>query len=92
MNIFINFNVYNHQYNYDEMKVMCVLAQTQGVQDLDYEDLMRIVEAVHACWVDSKRRELYPWLAFKNSEENGYIQAYASRTLPYFIQLYKKGI
>ena len=62
---------------------------------LDYEDVMRIIEAVYAHWIDgidnekSKTKyQQYPWLEFEDDEEAGYIQKYAERVLPEFIKLY----
>lgn len=98
--IFSKFDVYEHQYNYDEMKVMCVLSQIAARNDtvFNYEDLMRITEAVYSHWIDGRdasedeKYAKYPWLEFENSEEDGYIQFYASRVLPKFIELYKEEI
>lgn len=92
--IFSKFDVYGREYTYDEMKVMCLLSQYPDVNDLDYEDLMRICEAVYAHWIDgsddseNEKYAKYPWLEFENEEEDGYIQAYAERVLPEFIELY----
>ena len=97
MKIFSKFDVYEHKYTYDEMKVMFVLSQINDSM-LDYEDLMCIAEAVYAHWIDGRdasedeKYEKYPWLEFETSEEDGYIQAYAERVLPYFIELYKEEI
>jgi hypothetical protein len=99
MKIFSGFDVYNKQYTYDEMKVMCVIVYVcqDDNCDLDYEDLMRIIEDVYAHWIDGvdndelqTKYQQYPWLEFKDSEEAGYIQKYAERVLPYFIELYKE--
>lgn len=90
MKMFKEFDVYDCQYGYYEMKVMCVLAQTEEAKELDYEDLMRIATEVFVCWADSEKREMYPWLAFETIEEDGYIQAYAKRILPELIKLYKE--
>ena len=100
MKVFSKFDVYNRQYTYDEMKVMFVLSQINESNDgiFDYEDLMRITEAVYAHWIDGRdaseneKYEKYPWLEFENDAEDGYIQVYASRVLPKFIELYKEKI
>ena len=100
MKIFSDFDVYNRKYTYDEMKVMCVM--TCICQDgpwyleyLDYEDVMRIIEAVYAHWINGiddeelkTKYQQYPWLEFEDDEEAGYIQKYAERVLPEFIKLY----
>lgn len=97
MKIFSNFDVYSRKYTYDEMKVMCIITCICVSCDytLDYEDVMRIVEAVYAHWIDgvdndelNTKYKQYPWLEFKDSEEAGYIQKYAERVLPEFIKLY----
>lgn len=103
MKIFSDFDVYSRKYTYNEMKVMgvitsiCLTAYIQQdiLYDLDYEDVMRIVEAVYAHWVDGiddeelkTKYQQYPWLDFQDSEEAGYIQKYADRVLPEFIKLY----
>ena len=96
MKIFSKFDVYERQYSYEEMKVMNVLSG-MGV-DLDYEDLMRITEAVYSHWIDGRdasedeKYKKYPWLEFENNLEDGYSQVYASRVLPKFIELYKEEI
>lgn len=98
MRIFSDFDVYKRQYTYDEMKVMCVIGELGGTvsDNLDYEDLCRIVEAVYAHWVDGwsadedEKYQKYPWLEFETNEEDWYIQVYAYRVLPEFIQLYKE--
>lgn len=98
MQIFSNFNVYNRQYTYDEMKVMNVLSRCSDVDILNYEDIMRICEAVYAHWIDGRdesedeKYKKYPWLEFENTQEDGYIQEYAQRVLPEFIKLYIGGI
>ena len=92
--IFSQLDVYDRKYTYDEMKVMCVLSKYPDIEDLDYEDLMRICEAVYAHWIDGRdanedeKYQKYPWLEFKSAEEDGYIQAYAQRILPELIELY----
>ena len=97
MKIFSDFDVYSRKYTYDEMKVMCVITCVchDGPCILDYEDVMRIVEAVYAHWIDGiddeelkTKYQQYPWLEFQNSEEAGYIQKYAERVVPEFIKLY----
>ena len=54
--IFSQRYVYSRSYTYDEMKVMFVLSQTDGSNDseFDFEDEMRIVEAVYAHWIDGR--------------------------------------
>lgn len=97
MKLFSDFDVYTRKYTYDEMKVMCVITCIcqDGPCKLDYEDVMRIIEAVYVHWAngiyDKKvktKYQQYPWLDFKDSEEAGYIQKYAERVLPEFIKLY----
>ena len=96
MKIFSKFNVYEHNYTYEEMKVMFTLSHIEGIDGLDYEDLCCITEAVYAHWIDGRdasedeKYAKYPWLEFENSEEDGYIQAYALRVLPKFIKLYRE--
>ena len=97
MRLFSDFDVYERKYTYDEMKVMSLIDIYAGDLFLDYEDLCRIVNAVYQSWVDSPILKLletqykqYPWLEIKTQEEDGYIQAYAQRVLPEFIQLYKE--
>lgn len=47
-------------------------------------------------WIDGRddsengKYAAFPWLEFQSTEEEGYIQAYAKRTLPEFIKLYKE--
>lgn len=95
MKIFSDFDVYERKYTYDEMKVMCLLGASNTF-DLDYEDVCCIAEAVYAHWVDGRdasedeKYDKYPWIEIMTEEENGYIQAYAQRTLPEFIKLYIK--
>ena len=96
--IFSDFDVYEHQYNYDEMKVITVLSTIDVNKELDYEDYMRIAEAVYAHWVDGRdasedaKYKKYPWLEFQSSNEDNYIQLYAERVLPKFIELYKEVV
>lgn len=93
MTIFHDFDVYDCRYTYDEAKVMCLLGAMPEVQDFDYEDLMRIADAVYWSWLDSINNhgeEKYPWIVVQGKEECGYIQAYAQRALPEFIKLYKE--
>ena len=100
MQIFSKFDVYEHKYTYEEMKVMFVLSRFNEVDfaNLDLEDCMRIAEAVYSHWIDGRdasedeKYAKYPWLEFQTNEEDGYIQAYALRTLPKFIKLYKESI
>lgn len=98
INIFSDFNVYEHQYNYDEMKVITVLSAIDEDRELDYEDYMCIAEAVYAHWVDGRdesedaKYRKYPWLEFQSSNEEAYIQLYAARVLPNFIELYKEVV
>lgn len=95
MKIFSQFDVYDHKYTYDEMKVMCLLGASDTF-DLDYEDVCRIADAVYWHWVDGRdaseneKYEKYPWLEIMDDDEYGYIQAYAQRALSEFIKLYKE--
>ena len=92
------FDVYDYRYTYDEMKVMCVIGDYGGelAANLDYEDCVRIANAIYWHWVDGRdasedeKYEKYPWLEFQSKEEDGYIQAYAYRVLPEFIKLYEE--
>ena len=91
--LFSDFDVYGKQYSYDEMKVMGVLSNMSAATNFDYEDLLRIVDSVSRHWInptqiDKTVYEEYPWLEVKSDDEYGYIQEYASRTLPYFIKEY----
>ena len=96
MRLFSKFDVYDRKYTYDEMKVMSLILQYgDDMFVLDYEDLCRIAEAVYAHWAndderDQEKVDKYPWIDIYGEEEYGYIQAYASRVLPEFIQLYKE--
>lgn len=96
MKIFKDFDVYENKYTYDEMKVMHVLTKMQNVYGLDYEDLMSITNAVFNIWAnddeEDERFQQYPWLAFEDLEEFGYIQKYAERVLPRLIELYKQEV
>lgn len=98
MRLFSDFDVYDYHYTYDEMKVMCVIGLTPEASDLNYEDCVRIASAVYWHWVDGRdasedeKYAKYPWLEFETTEEDGYIQAYAQRALPKFIQLYKETV
>ena len=96
MSLFSSFDVYERRYTYDEMKVMNLIAQEyqEETNELDYEDVCRIVEAVYAHWADDEERykekvDEYPWIDVNGDVEYGYIQAYAKRVLPEFIFLYK---
>lgn len=96
MRLFSDFDVYEHKYTYDEMKVMCVIGSDVDDHVFDYEDLCRIAEAIYAHWVDGRtadedeKYKKYPWLEFETTEEEGYILAYAYRVLPQFIKLYEE--
>jgi hypothetical protein len=96
--IFSDFDVYEHQYNYEEMKVITVLSNIDKERELDYEDYMCIAEAVYSHWIDGRdasedaKYKKYPWLEFQNDNEDAYIQLYAERVLPKFIELYKEVI
>ena len=95
MKVFSEFDVYERKYTYDEMKVMSLIDGYCGDSFLDYEDFCRIAEAVYAHWSNDDERCAekvcrYPWIEICDDEEMGYIQAYASRVLPEFIQLYKE--
>ena len=96
--IFSDFDVYEHQYNYDEMKVITVLSVVEEARELDYEDYMCLAEAVYAHWVNGRdasedaKYKKYPWLEFQSSNEEAYIQLYAERVLPHFIELYKEVV
>lgn len=96
--IFNDFDVYEHQYNYEEMKVIYVLSAMDGVNELDYEDHMCIAEAVYTHWANGRdtsedaKYKKYPWLEIQSEQEDGYIQLYAERVLPKFIELYKEVI
>lgn len=87
-------DVYDYQYNYEEMKVMSVIQEINPQLDLDYEDMCRIASAIYWHWVDGRdssedeKYAEYPWLEFQSREENGYIQKYAERVVPFFIELY----
>lgn len=100
MRLFSDFDVYERKYTYDEMKVMNLIAQEykEDTNELDYEDVCRIVEAVYAHWANDDERwqekvDQYPWIEINGDVEYGYIQSYAKRVLPEFILLYKiKGV
>ena len=87
-----NIDVYNYKYTYEQMKVACIIGNMPDADDLDYEDIMYIVDAIDTmwCWKEYRTDE-YPWLKFVSKEEEGYIQAYAQRVLPELIKLYKEA-
>jgi hypothetical protein len=93
MKIFEGFNVYDHEYSYEEMKVMHILAKMPNIYGLDYEDLMCIANTTFNIWAGNIEYDeifqQYPWLDFEDIEEYGYIQKYAERILPKLINLYK---
>lgn len=93
MKIFEEFDVYGHEYSYDEMKVMNILAKMPNIYGLDYEDLMCIANATFNIWAgnieDDEIFQQYSWFDFEDIEEYGYIQKYAERILPKLINLYK---
>lgn len=96
MRIFSDFDVYEYKYNYEEMKIMSLLTEYEDARNLDYEDLCCIAEAVYAHWSNDDERseekiQRCPWLEFETDEEDHYIQAYAQRVLPEFVQLYKEN-
>lgn len=92
-----NMDVYNYPYNYDMMKIMSTLTQEfpSSLESLDYEDMMIITEAIYAHWVDGRSDDenekyaTYPWLEFKNNQEDGYVQVYTRRIGEYMIEEYK---
>lgn len=95
MRLFSDFDVYERKYTYDEMKVMNLIAQeySEETNELDYEDVCRIAEAVYAHWANDDERykekvNEYPWIEIRGTIEDGYIQSYAYRVLPEFISLY----
>ena len=47
MRVFSDFDVYDYNYTYDEMKVMCIIGDYGGelAKDLDYEDCVKIANA-----------------------------------------------
>lgn len=99
MRIFIDFDVYERKYTYDEMKVMSVLCSDDYKSDtdgLDYEDLMIIANAVYNHWLNFEQifttgiYYTYPWMMIMGFEEKGYIQKYADRVMLDFIKLYNK--
>lgn len=95
MRIFSDFDVYERNYTYDEMKVMNLIEGYCGDLFFDYEDLCCIAEAVYAHWANDDERFVekvnkYPWIEVQGWEEEGYIQEYANRVLPEFIKLYKE--
>lgn len=91
-------DVYTYSYNYDEVKTIAViqeyLATNKIEYNLDYEDMCCIANAIYYHWVDGRdssedeKYAEYPWLEFQSREEDGYIQKYAERVVPYFIELY----
>ena len=99
MSLFNDFDVYERKYTYDEMKVMSVLCSNDyksDTDDLDYEDLMIIANAVYNHWLNFERifptriYYTFPSLMVMGYEEKGYIQSYADRVMLDFIKLYKE--
>jgi hypothetical protein len=72
MKIFHDFDVYDCRYTYDEAKVICLLGGMPEAEDLDYEDCMRIADAVYWHWLDGRdatedeKYAMYHWLEFQS--------------------------
>lgn len=85
-------DVYDYHYSYEEMKVMAVIQESNC--QLNYEDMCRIASAIYWHWADGRdssedeKYKEYPWLEIQGRDEYGYIQEYAERVVPYFIELY----
>lgn len=87
----MNKSVYAYPYNYEQMKVMTMLGKHPDTEDLDYEDLALIAILVETTW--NERYQHQPqmdWADIRSHSEEGYIQAYADRTLGDFIKYYKE--
>lgn len=87
-------DVYTYNYTYEQMKIACLIGSMSDTYDLDYEDIMYIVDAIDTMWnwneCKKENTNKYPWLKLESREEKGYIQAYAQRILPRLIKLYKE--
>ena len=95
--MFNEFDVYSHLCNYEEAKVVGVIAQSDEAAELDYEDIILIAEAIYRHWLNTESSsyinflKTYSWLRPVSETERGYIQEYAERTLPYFLEIYFEG-
>ena len=86
----MNESVYEYQYNYEQMKVMAVLGKHPDITGLDYEDLVSIAVLVETTWNERFQNPKMNWADITSRTEEGYIQAYAERTLGEFIKQYKE--
>lgn len=87
----MNKTVYAYQYNYEQMKVMAMLGKHPDAEDLDYEDLAQIAILVETTWNERyQHKPEMDWADIQSRSEEGYIQAYADRTLDEFIKYYKE--
>ena len=91
-------DIYGRKFSYDAMIAMGILTSyaEQNNISFDFEDFAVIAEAIYAHWTDGRdasedaKYATYPFLEFKNLEEDYYMSAYAYRVVPEFIKLYQE--
>ena len=82
------FHAYSSEYDYDEVKIACVLSVI--ATDLDYGQLFEVTRAIYGIWIDGIdccEIDNDDLLNFQGDEE-GYAQEYATRIGKQFIKEY----
>lgn len=92
---YMGWDVYGNAYEYDEVKVIAMLHKELVDRDWypDWEEVMRVGHTIYHIYAsqfeDNALEPVEEWMKIEGREEEGYIQAWFSRTVDEFIDFYK---
>ena len=80
-------SIYDAEFCYDEMKIVCTVGNSGKVEKYDYEEVGIVTKSILTAWhvASAKDEFIVEGLKLKGREEEGYIQAYAGRVLDLFV-------
>lgn len=98
--IYEGWDPYTYEYNYDEVKVICMLHKRLLEMGIwcDWENIMKVGHEIYKIYIsqfedgDGSKSLKHSWMKVQSHEEAAYIQAWFTRNIDDFIKFFKKWL
>lgn len=98
--IYEGWDPYTHNYNYDEVKVICMLYNRlmEMGRYPEWEDIMKVGRDIWQIFesqfrdADGSKSLKHSWMKVQSHEEAAYIQAWFGRNIDDFIEFFQKNL
>ena len=90
-----NWDVYTHPYDYDEVKIACMLYDRLEDEEIysDFEDIFKVAHKIYQIYIQQFEEEkINPpeeWMEIEGHGEKGYIQTWFTLRITKFINYFK---